>query len=66
LQVGNVQMAFEEIANRNHAHLRPDPSGWQTSTVQPVIDALSRNSFAVPEEHIPAVTDNLEVTLHSA
>jgi hypothetical protein len=27
LQVGNVQMAFEEIANRNHAYLRPHPAG---------------------------------------
>jgi hypothetical protein len=35
-QVGNVQMAFEETANRNHAHLRPDSSGWQTSTVHPI------------------------------
>jgi hypothetical protein len=52
LQIGNIQMAFEEIANRNHAHLRPHPSGWQTSTVQLIIAAawlhnrLFTDSFA--------------------
>jgi hypothetical protein len=45
LQKITYQMAFEEIANRNHAHLRPHPSGWQTSTVQPIIAALSHSVY---------------------